>query len=48
MMSIPFSREIAHAYSKGDSIIDALPEYRDKFKEVFAEIMNITERRIGK
>jgi MinD superfamily P-loop ATPase len=31
LMKIPFSREIAAAYSKGIAIVEALPEYKDKF-----------------
>ncbi|MFH1845976.1 MAG: ATP-binding protein [Candidatus Omnitrophota bacterium] len=41
LMKIPFSREIAGAYSKGVSIVEVFPEYRKKFLGLFAEIKRI-------
>ena len=38
LMRIPFSKKIAEVYSRGDSIIDALPEYRMKFQELYKKI----------
>ncbi len=38
LMKIPFSREIAAAYSKGNTIIDALPRYKDMFRDLFNTI----------
>jgi MinD superfamily P-loop ATPase len=38
LMKIPFSREIAAAYSKGDTIIDALPQYKEIFYSLFENI----------
>jgi MinD superfamily P-loop ATPase len=38
LMQIPFSRDIAVAYSKGKPIIEEKPEYRDKFKKLFHSI----------
>ncbi|MCK4835120.1 MAG: ATP-binding protein [Candidatus Aminicenantes bacterium] len=35
LMKIPFRREIAVAYSKGDSIVEAFPEYRKDFLALF-------------
>lgn len=35
LMQIPEDRRIAEAYSVGDLIVDALPEYRDHFKSLF-------------
>jgi len=35
VMEIPFSREIAEAYSRGETIISVLPGYQNKFKELF-------------
>ena len=34
LMRIPFKREIASAYSKGQAIVEAIPEYRGRFKKL--------------
>ncbi len=38
LMKIPYSRKIAEAYSKGESIISILPEYKFKFREMYEKI----------
>lgn len=38
LMRIPFSKKIAEIYSRGDSIVKALPEYRGKFQELYKKI----------
>ena len=38
LMEIPFDRQIAEAYSSGKLIVDALPEYREKFRNLFNRI----------
>lgn len=38
MMNIPFDRKIAEAYSKGETIFEALPSYREKFSEISKQI----------
>ncbi|MFH1714975.1 MAG: ATP-binding protein [Elusimicrobiota bacterium] len=38
LMKIPFDKKIAYAYSKGISILQALPEYKKDFQELFNEI----------
>ncbi len=38
LMRIPFKKEIAMAYSKGITIVDALPEYREKFVTLYKVI----------
>jgi MinD superfamily P-loop ATPase len=38
LMRIPLDRRIAEAYSEGIAIVDALPEYRDRFTELMARI----------
>ncbi|MCK5706828.1 MAG: ATP-binding protein [Candidatus Aureabacteria bacterium] len=44
LMKIPFKREIAFAYSKGISIIEALPVWKENFQDLFSEIKcNITK-----
>jgi MinD superfamily P-loop ATPase len=41
LMEIPFDRRIAEAYSRGDSIVAALPEYREKFRQLYVEIKHL-------
>ena len=41
LMRIPFSKKIAEIYSRGDSIIEMLPEYREKFQRLFAKIKKV-------
>jgi MinD superfamily P-loop ATPase len=41
LMEIPENRQIAEAYSRGQMIIDVLPEYRMKFQDLFATIRQI-------
>jgi len=38
LMEIPFDRKIAEAYSRGILLVDALPEWREKFKGLFESI----------
>ena len=38
LMEIPEDRQIAEAYSRGEMMIDVIPEYREKFQELFAKI----------
>lgn len=38
LMRIPFSKKIAEIYSRGDSIVEVLPEYREKFQRLFTKI----------
>ena len=37
-MRIPFKKEIAVAYSKGTAMVEALPEYKKNFNELFNKI----------
>ncbi len=41
LMRIPFDKKIALAYSKGETIIEALPEYKSKFQRLYKEIEDI-------
>ena len=41
LMEIPFDRRIAEAYSRGDMIVDAMPEWKGKFRELYEKIKNI-------
>ncbi len=38
LMRIPFERKIAEGYSKGDTIVKTLPEYKEKFQQLFKKI----------
>ncbi|MFH1723752.1 MAG: ATP-binding protein [Elusimicrobiota bacterium] len=38
LLKIPFDRRIAEAYSRGVSIVDELPEYKDRFRELFNSV----------
>lgn len=38
LMRIPFQKEIAQAYSQGVSIVEKLPEYKNKFLQLFETI----------
>ena len=40
LMRIPFKKEIAMAYSKGEPIVKAFPEYKKDFLELFNAIKN--------
>lgn len=38
LMEIPFDRKIAEAYSRGDMIVEAMPEWREKFVQLYQDI----------
>ncbi len=40
-MEIPFDRRIAEAYSRGEMIIESIPEFREKFLKLFQDIMDL-------
>ena len=41
LMEIPFDRQIAVAYSKGKIIVDVMPEWKEKFLELYDQIEKI-------
>ena len=41
LMEIPFDRRVAAAYSKGDMIVEVMPEWRAKFVELYHHIEKI-------
>ena len=43
LMHIPFREEIAAAYSKGQPIVEAFPEYKKDFKQLHERISDILE-----
>ena len=53
LMRIPFKKEIAMAYSKGEPIVKAFPEYKKEFvqlyKQVIANVSSVnTDKKLGK
>jgi MinD superfamily P-loop ATPase len=41
-MEIPFDRRIAEVYSRGDMIVDVMPEWKAKFLELYEKIKRVT------
>jgi len=41
LMDIPFDRRIAETYSKGEMIVEVLPEYKEKFNSLYRNIINL-------
>ena len=44
LMEIPFDRRIAEAYSRGDMLVDVMPEWKAKFLGLYARITTLAER----
>ena len=44
LMTIPWDRKIAEAYSRGTPLIETLPEFRNKFSKLHKEIERLNER----
>ncbi|MDP8218290.1 MAG: ATP-binding protein [Candidatus Theseobacter exili] len=44
LMEIPFSKEIAMAYSEGKPVVNAFPEYKNMFLNMYKKITQITGR----
>lgn len=38
LMEIPFDRKIAEAYSRGELVVESLPQWKDKFIDLYAKI----------
>ncbi len=43
LMEIPFDRQIAEAYSRGELIVEAMPEWKEKFLELYQKIKALVE-----
>jgi MinD superfamily P-loop ATPase len=43
LMEIPFSRSIAEAYSRGQMLVDVMPEWKARFIELFTRIQEIVK-----
>ncbi len=44
LLTIPFDRRIAEAYSRGKLVVEELPEWREQFVELYAAIEKIVNR----
>jgi MinD superfamily P-loop ATPase len=47
LMRIPLDRQIAEAYSDGGTLVEALPEYREQFQNLYAAIGRLVAERKG-
>jgi len=45
LMEIPFDKKIAQIYSRGEMIIEKMPEYKVKFQDLFKKIVQIVEKK---
>ncbi len=43
LMEIPFDRQIAEAYSRGDMVVDVMPQWKEKFLELYEKIKALVE-----
>ncbi|MBS3732534.1 MAG: ATP-binding protein [Desulfobacterales bacterium] len=41
LMEIPYNRQIAEAYSRGEPVVEAFPEWRERFEKLYADICNL-------
>ena len=44
LMEMPFDRRIAEAYSRGEMLVDVMPEWKDRFLQLYHEIISIASR----
>lgn len=42
LMKIPFEREIAEIYSRGDILVEVIPEWRDRFLALYDQVRDLT------
>ena len=48
LMEIPFDKKIAQLYSRGEMIIEKMPEYKDRFLNLFKKIVGLVEKKEDK
>jgi MinD superfamily P-loop ATPase len=41
LMEIPFDRRMAEVYSRGEMIVEAMPEWKGRFLELYHRIENL-------
>jgi len=44
LMQIPFDRRIAEAYSRGEPLVERIPEWKDNFRDLFHRINQIIQK----
>ena len=44
LMEIPFDRKIAEFYSRGELLVDVMPEWREKFLQLYQRITDLVRR----
>jgi MinD superfamily P-loop ATPase len=47
LMEIPFDRQIAESYSRGEMFALAMPEWKDRFRELVEHIETLTGKGAG-
>ena len=47
LMTIPWDRRIAEAYSRGIPLVEAFPEYKKKFSQFFEQMIGMEEMKSG-
>ena len=45
LLTIPLDREIARLYSRGITLVEGMPQWRDRFRQLFARIKEIVDER---
>ncbi|MGD8344759.1 MAG: ATP-binding protein [Desulfobacterales bacterium] len=43
LMEIPFDRQIAEAYSRGEMLVEVVPQWKDRFLELYQKIRHISQ-----
>lgn len=43
LMEIPFDRQIAEAYSRGEMLVDVMPEWKEQFKSLYRRIEELVD-----
>ena len=46
LMEIPFNREIAEAYSRGELLVDVMPEWKDRFLGLYNKISQLVKQAV--
>jgi MinD superfamily P-loop ATPase len=44
LMELPFDRQIAEAYSRGDMIVEVMPEWKERFLALYEKIKHLVNR----
>ena len=44
LMEIPFDRQIAEAYSRGEMLVDVIPQWKDRFLGLYDQIKHLVKK----